>query len=103
MLTAVLLPEAKMSIVSNQHSKLPRATAAAVLGAAGLCALLIGCAADSAPAISSALGAAGVHSTRVAHVMEQPFGLRFEKDGESQPLPRYPVDEITKLFRVKTR
>jgi hypothetical protein len=35
--------------------------------------------------------------------MEQPFGLRFEKDGESQPLPRYPVDEITKLFRVKTR
>ncbi len=66
-------------------------------------ALLIGCTADSAPAISRTLEAAGVHSTRIAQVMEQPFGLRFEKDGESQPLPRYPVDEITKLFRVKTR
>jgi len=62
-------------------------------------ALLIGCAANSAPAISSALEAVGVHSACVAQVMEPVHGLQLEKDGASQPLPRYPVDEITKLFR----
>ncbi len=61
-------------------------------------ALLIGCAANSAPAISSALEAVGVHSACVAQVMDPAHGLQLVKDGASQPLPRYLVDEITKLF-----
>ena len=61
-------------------------------------ALLIGCPADAAPAIAAALGQAGVRSACVAEVEDSSHGLQFERGGETSPLPRYPVDEITRLF-----
>jgi hydrogenase maturation factor len=68
------------------------------LGVISSGALLIGCPAESAEAISSALEEAGVLSACIAHVKERAHGLRFEYGGDIRPLPRFAVDEITKLF-----
>ena len=61
-------------------------------------ALLIGCPAEAEAAMAAALRAAGVRSARVATVGEPGCGLQIERGGETAPLPRYPVDEITRLF-----
>lgn len=68
------------------------------LGVISSGALLIGCPSESASAISSALQEAGILSACVAQVKDRAYGLQFEFGGETRALPRYAVDEITKLF-----
>jgi len=61
-------------------------------------ALLIGCEADAADPILSALKAAGLEATCIARVREPSFGLQFGRNGRLSPLPSFESDEMTRLF-----
>ena len=62
-------------------------------------ALLIGCAPASTPAITGALGDAGIACARIGQAQPSAFGLRLRgADGETTDLPRFAVDEIVRLF-----
>jgi len=65
-------------------------------------ALLIGCAVADEPAILQALHGAGIDAHRIAEVRGPDFGLQMRRrDHTLVPLPRYEVDEITRLFQPR--
>lgn len=61
-------------------------------------ALLIGCAAADAPAITEALAQEGIRAACIGAVRPEEFGLQLRRSGERAPLPRFAVDEITRIF-----
>jgi len=62
-------------------------------------ALLIGCPAADEAAIVAALGGQGIEARRIAAVRAPDFGLQMRRtDNALVPLPRFEVDEITRLF-----
>ena len=69
------------------------------LGVISSGALLIGCAADTTGAIIASLAAEGIACARIGVAREAGFGLRLRGvDAELRELPRFAVDEITRLF-----
>ena len=64
-------------------------------------ALLIGCPAGDETAIARALRGAGIDAHRIAEVRGPDFGLQLRRcDHTLVPLPRFEVDEITRLFQA---
>ena len=62
-------------------------------------AMLIGCPASDEVAILGALREAGINSHRIAEVRDSSFGLQMRRSDHSLvSLPRFEVDEITRLF-----
>ena len=62
-------------------------------------ALLIGCAAEAAGTVTTALEGKGIACARIGTAREVGFGLRLRQpDGALVDLPRFEVDEITRLF-----
>ena len=61
-------------------------------------ALLIGCPQTSSSAVMKALRNDGIRVDRIAHAREEDFELQIGDDGELRPLPRFEVDELTRLF-----
>jgi hydrogenase expression/formation protein HypE len=68
------------------------------LGVISSGALLVGCAAEDAGAIVAALRQEGIPAARIGTVRDPDSGLQLESGGRRAPLPRFPVDEITRLF-----
>ena len=62
-------------------------------------ALLVGCAADAAPDIIAALEEAGIPTREIGRARPAEFGLRLRRANGLEPLPRFAVDEITRLFQ----
>ncbi len=69
------------------------------LGAISSGALLIGCRADSAAGIVAALQQEGITASRIGTVHEESHGLQLCSGEQRGPLPRFAVDEITRLFQ----
>ena len=61
-------------------------------------ALLVGCAAETAPGIIAALEAAGIPARQIGLARRREFGLRLRGATGLGPLPQFGVDEITRLF-----
>ena len=61
-------------------------------------ALLIGCPEESRAAIVGALAGAGIRTDLIARVVAREAGLVMRGSGGWVPLPRFSVDEITRLF-----
>ena len=61
-------------------------------------ALLIGCPQEAAEPILAALAEAEIGAEVVARAVYRSAGLRLWRRGRLEPLPRYEVDEITRLF-----
>ena len=62
-------------------------------------AMLIGCPKAAEGAVLAALRAAGITADRVALVRDESFGLQIrDASGALAPLPRFEVDELTRLF-----
>ena len=62
-------------------------------------ALLVGCPAEAEGAILSALRETGIEADRIALVRDESFGLQMRaQSDELVPLPRFEVDELTRLF-----
>jgi hydrogenase maturation factor len=68
------------------------------LGVLSSGALLIGCGPESAGAIVAALQGAGIPAARIGVVRPAEYGLRLRRGDRAEPLPRYEVDEIARLF-----
>ncbi|MFQ5992850.1 MAG: hypothetical protein ACE5NA_10490, partial [Nitrospiraceae bacterium] len=69
------------------------------LGAIASGALLICAAPGREPAIRQRLARAGVRATRIGSVVPAREGVRLMMTkGRSRALPRFPVDEIARLF-----
>ncbi len=69
------------------------------LGVISSGALLIGCAADAATDIVGALKEAGIPARQIGTAQPQEFGLCLRGAAGLVPLPRFDVDEITRLFQ----
>ena len=61
-------------------------------------ALLIGCPAAAQAEIEEALRSAGIRADRIADVRPAEFGLHMRRGDRLEPLPRFSVDEITRIF-----
>ena len=61
-------------------------------------ALLVGCPESASAAIIDALSQAGIRADAVAAVRPVEFGLQLRRGRNLVPLPRFEVDEITRLF-----
>jgi hydrogenase expression/formation protein HypE len=68
------------------------------LGVISSGALLIGCVADDAQRICTALGREGIPAARIGIARLQDFGLQLHRASETVPLPAFAADEITRLF-----
>ena len=61
-------------------------------------ALLVVCSPARSDAVVQALQRAGVRATPIGHMTEAESGLRLRRNGKLGDLPRFDVDEITKLL-----
>ncbi|MSR83649.1 MAG: hydrogenase expression protein [Candidatus Latescibacteria bacterium] len=68
------------------------------LGVISSGALLIGCAAGDAAGIAAALEREGIKAAQIGTVRPEEFGLQLRRSGGLEPLPRFAVDEITRIF-----
>ena len=68
------------------------------LGVISSGALLIGCAEADAGAIREALAREGIQAAQIGTVQPEEFGLQLRRGGALEPLPRFAVDEITRIF-----
>ncbi len=68
------------------------------LGVISSGALLIGCAPEDAGAIQEALTREGIGVAQTGTVRPADFGLQLRRGGTLEPLPRFAVDEITRIF-----
>ena len=68
------------------------------LGTIASGSLLIALSEADVPALRAALGPQGFPVAIVGRALEAEAGLWLVEEGERRPLPRFPADEITKLF-----
>jgi hydrogenase maturation factor len=68
------------------------------LGVISSGALLIGCAPEDALKTCEALEQEGIKAAPVGAVRPAEFGLQLRRKGVLEPLPRFEVDEITRIF-----
>ncbi|MBM3279769.1 MAG: AIR synthase family protein [Candidatus Handelsmanbacteria bacterium] len=68
------------------------------LGAISSGALLIGCPSEDAPRICAALEREGIRVDQLGAVQPVEFGLQLRRGETLEPLPRFVVDEITRIF-----
>lgn len=68
------------------------------LGVISSGALLIGCPAEDAPKICAALEREGIKAAQIGAVRPAEFGLQLRRGRALEPLPRFAVDEITRIF-----
>jgi hydrogenase maturation factor len=68
------------------------------LGTIASGALLLTLPADEAEGLRAGLGAEGISAVDIGRMLEAEEGLQAQRGGRAIPLPRFPVDEIAKLF-----
>jgi hydrogenase maturation factor len=68
------------------------------LGVISSGAMLIGCTPESAPPTCAALEQVGIRVAQIGVVRPKGFGLQLRREGSLEPLPRFAVDEITRIF-----
>jgi len=94
----VLVHEAAIEILP-ETAALCRQFGLNPLGAISSGALLLTLPADAAPALIRHYAKHGVRATAIGEILESAAGLILRRlDASLEPLPDFPVDEITKLF-----